>query len=107
MPDIKPVGAKPIGYFRECDTDERIIREQDSYTCQHCNFVGRKTPGSQGTLKLHWCKSCMGLICPICRTQPCDPIERKMERCERGGPFFLEDDPRRKPLPFLRQILRD
>jgi hypothetical protein len=89
MPRI--VGSKAIGYL--CETGEgRIVRECDTFTCQHCGKIvpvppmakANETPGGQ-------CKGCMGLVCTACYDRGgCDPLEKKLERQERIGRWRRE-----------------
>jgi hypothetical protein len=85
-------GSKAIGY--ECETGPGgIVRENDTFTCQHCNVIVTIQPmcrpedlqfGGQ-------CKGCMGLICLKCYNKGgCDPIEKKIERHEARARLWRE-----------------
>lgn len=88
-------GSKPIGYFYVWGNEEdKILRECDTFTCQHCNTIvpvrplcpPNEMPGGQ-------CKGCMGLICTKCYAKGgCDHIEKKLERQERLGRWHRQYD---------------
>lgn len=69
--------------------DGRVVHEQDSFTCGHCNsvvFVNAKTdPASLGGV----CKLCMTMTCAHCTAKAkCDPFEKKLERMESRDRFL-------------------
>ena len=72
---------KPGGYATINDP-ESGIEEMDAFTCRHCCRIthvrASQRPEDLGGL----CKLCMGLICTRCVGEPCDVIERKLERAE-------------------------
>jgi hypothetical protein len=73
---------RPGGYGVETSPDGKV-KEQDSFTCKHCNRVvfvnARQHPEDAGG----FCSLCSGLICPHCVGKGCDTFEAKLERLER------------------------
>lgn len=70
------------GYLSVFDP-EGTHREEDSFTCFHCNKIvfvpARASPTSLGGL----CYVCNELICPACVEKgACDPLEEKLKRQE-------------------------
>jgi hypothetical protein len=81
---FKPGGSTPKGYLLETGP-ERVVKEADTFTCQHCNRVVYVRPFcSPSDIEFGGqCKGCMGLICLSCYDKPgCDHIEKKLERAE-------------------------
>ena len=79
---IKAEGGKPLGYLYETG-DGKVVRENDTGTCQHCSKVFNVDPGPAGKLKLTWCKKCMGLVCPQCAANPCFRFVDEQEKLQR------------------------
>ena len=74
-----------VGYLAYTDPDPRRSKEGRTFTCQHCSRVTYVPPGGDPADIGGLCKLCMGLICPRCVALGyCDPIEKKIERMERG-----------------------
>jgi len=79
---IRAPGSKALGYL--CETgDGKIVRENDTGTCQHLGEVFKIDPGPKGKLTLNWCKKCMGLVCPKCATKPCIKFIDEQEKLQR------------------------
>ncbi len=79
---------RPQGYGIET-RDGKVIGEEDSFTCGHCNTIvfvkPRQDPADMGGL----CKLCMRLTCPVCAGKAsCDPFEKKLERMESRDRFL-------------------
>lgn len=79
---------KPGGYAVWTDADGQV-KETDTFTCHHCQFVvfvpARTDPANLGGL----CKQCMGLICPTCVAKGiCTPFEKALEQMEARGRFL-------------------
>lgn len=92
---IPAAGRKALGYLVETGGGQ-IVREVDTFTCQHCNHIGKVQPfkdadqSGSGAI----CHGCGGLICVGCLERArqsdvpkCDHIERKLERQERSLRF--------------------
>lgn len=67
-----------------CITDpDEGIRECDTVTCFHCQYVvhvkPKMDPADMGGL----CKLCMKLICPRCVGKECSPFLKRVELEER------------------------
>lgn len=66
-----------------------IVKEQDSFTCGHCQQVILVKPKQKGEDVGGLCKICMSLICPVCAGKlTCDPWEKQMERIESRSRFL-------------------
>lgn len=75
----------PGGLLTISDPDaKREHIEIDTFTCVHCNRIKKVPPGT-ATVRVTWCKRCMGRICRWCAQFSCDPIEKKLERQEKLG----------------------
>ena len=72
---------KPQGYAILFDAGG-IHNEADSFTCGHCNAITLVKPKMDPTELGGLCKCCMRMICKRCVGQPCDVIEKKLERME-------------------------
>lgn len=88
-----PVGSKALGYLHVW-SEGKIIRECDTFTCQHCNQIvpvppmcrPNDVPGGQ-------CKGCMGLVCTSCYDKGgCTTIEKWCEEQERKGRWSRQYD---------------
>lgn len=86
-------GSKALGFLTVYG-EGKIVRECDTFTCQHCNTIvpvppmakGNDMPGGQ-------CKGCMGLVCTQCYDKGgCDHIEKKLERFERRSRWHRQYD---------------
>ena len=67
----------------------QLIKEQDSFTCHHCQRVVLVAPRQKGEDIGGMCKVCMGLICPVCVGEGrCETWEKKMERQEARERFL-------------------
>lgn len=95
---IPAVGKKALGCLQEIGNGG-VVREADTFTCQHCNRVGLVQPfkGVEESGSGAMCYGCGGLICLGCLKRSrhndvpkCDHIERKLERAERAGRFYRE-----------------
>lgn len=62
--------------------DEFQTKRHATFTCAHCNTIHvvpvHCRPEDLGGL----CKICMGLTCPKCTGNACDPFEEKLKRME-------------------------
>lgn len=72
---------KPGGYAFLFD-ENGIMKEADTTTCGHCNKITHIKPMMDPADMGGLCKCCMRLICACCVGQPCDVIEKKLERAE-------------------------
>jgi hypothetical protein len=70
--------------------DGKVIEEEDSFTCVHCNTIvfvkPKQDPAEMGGV----CRLCSGLspayICQHCEgLGTCDPFEKKLLRMEARG----------------------
>lgn len=95
---IPALGKKATGYLVEFG-DGRIVREVDTFTCQHCNSVGKVRPfqDAEASGSGAICHGCGGLVCIGCVQRArqngvprCDHIERKLERQERSAQFHRD-----------------
>lgn len=73
------------GVWHDPDADQPI-KEVDSYSCGHCQYVvfvgAKKDPAALGGL----CKVCMRLVCPRCTAAgECKPFEKMLEEIEARG----------------------
>lgn len=72
---------KPGGYVCE-SVDGKIIREADSFTCNHCSRMV-EVPYKQDPAKLGgFCGGCGKLVCSGCVGKGCRPIEKWLEEQE-------------------------
>lgn len=95
---IPAVGKKALGYLVETG-EGRVVREVDTFTCQHCCRIGKVQPfkGADESGSGAMCHGCGGLICLGCVKRSrqndvprCDHIERKLERAERSARFHRD-----------------
>lgn len=66
---------------------ERPTRENDTFTCGHCNCVVFVKPMADPATYGGWCGGCSRLICPACEqkkveTLSCAPFEKWLEQQE-------------------------
>lgn len=66
---------------------ERPTKENDTFTCGHCNCVVFVKPAADPATYGGFCGGCYRLICPSCeavkaRTLQCAPFERWLEAQE-------------------------
>lgn len=62
---------------------EGFVKENDTFTCSHCQRITVLRPMCDPTEAGGLCKCCMGLICGPCVDRGgCDPIEKKLARAE-------------------------
>lgn len=80
---------RPGGYSTLITPDGPTV-EADTFTCAHCNKVVEVPPRADVNF-ISMCRCCMKPICnsPRCNNFACDPIEKKLDRAEKGGSFFL------------------
>ena len=76
---------RPQGYGVEF-SPEGIVKEEDSFTCGHCNAVVFVAPLADPSSFGGFCRLCMRHVCEPCAGQGgCDPFEKKLERMESKG----------------------
>lgn len=64
-------------------------KENDLFTCGHCQKVVTFEPGELPEDAGGLCKVCNRLICKACHgLGKCEPFERKLERMEARAAFF-------------------
>jgi hypothetical protein len=88
---------KPQGYALETDNFTHLtVREQDTFTCNHCGRVTHVKPFCDPADLGGHCKMCDKLICKKCAYlaslgKPCATLEKKLDRMEKhlaaGGAF--------------------
>lgn len=65
-----------------------LLKENDTATCGHCQFVMVLPPAPQGKIIVRVaspCGMCGKFICDRCKAKGiCDPWEKQMERMERA-----------------------
>jgi len=66
---------------------DRPTKENDTFTCGHCNRVVFVKPDADPVTYGGWCGGCTRLICPACeaekvRTLACRPFEKWLEQQE-------------------------
>jgi hypothetical protein len=63
--------------------DGKVTREDDGYTCAHCNGMVMVKPKQRPEDIGGWCRLCAKAICPRCAGKGrCDPFERKLDALE-------------------------
>lgn len=72
---------KPQGYAVITHADGKVT-EFDTMTCVHCNRLTHIKPGVRPEDMGGFCYACNKPICAKCVGQPCDVIEKKLERAE-------------------------
>lgn len=72
---------KPGGYALWMDPEGN--KEQDTFTCNHCNTVVYVKAAASPTEAGGWCNLCMRLLCMNCAGKECVPFEKKMEMWEK------------------------
>ena len=71
---------RPQGYA--CITSPDGVRETDTFTCRHCQYITHVKAGAKAEDLGGLCKICMGLICSRCVGGGCNPWEKQMEQQE-------------------------
>ena len=67
---------------------DRPPKEEDSFTCGHCQKVTFVKPGQRADDLGGLCKVCMNLICPECvDLMICEPFEEKLKKSEAKARF--------------------
>lgn len=67
----------------------KIIKEQDSYTCFHCQRVVMVQPRQKGEDVGGYCGVCKKLICPVCVGKgSCNPWQEQMAKIEARERFL-------------------
>ena len=77
---------RPRGTIIVADDSGRETH-RDTLQCAHCGLHWIHEPGS-GRVR-GFCMRCMGPTCGAQACDACDPVEKKLDRAERGGPFLL------------------
>jgi hypothetical protein len=89
-----------MGYLRIDDPDpwrsrgQVSVLEQDTFTCVHCGHIVKLvlkprinrplTCNEVDAKNVSWCSRCNDYICDPCRATPCDPMQAKLDRWEKG-----------------------
>ena len=84
------------------------VVENDTATCCHCNRIIKLVHSDPKLGRLLWeqnvkkvlvCRKCIGssgaknaIVCALCSTRPCNPMERQLDKMERGarGRFYCD-----------------
>lgn len=72
---------RPGGYGVLTDANGKQ-HEHDSFTCSHCQRIVAVKPFMDPAAIGGLCYVCSKHICPQCVGQPCDEIQRKLDRWE-------------------------
>lgn len=88
------------GYMEKTDPDPQrskgqvSIYKNDCVACCHCGRIIKLIKGDPKPFRIIWeqnvkkmsvCRNCMQPVCTPCTSLPCDPIEKKLERAEKGS----------------------
>jgi hypothetical protein len=76
---FRPGSYQTWEYPDEGPRHKRLV-EMDGYTCQHCMHNVKVTK----QVDVHWCKTCMGVICDRCWNKPCSPFMKRIEELEKA-----------------------
>jgi hypothetical protein len=75
-----------FGYLVE-QGPQGVVRECDTATCGHCQFVMQLPPAPEGRVIVRIaapCGMCRRFVCDQCKAKGgCEPWEKRMERMER------------------------
>ncbi len=78
---------RPQGYATQT-VDGKIVEEQDTYTCGHCNSIVFVKPKEDPSKMGGFCTMCMSHTCAKCAGEgSCTPFEKKLEEMERRDRF--------------------
>lgn len=65
--------------------EEGVLREQDTFTCCHCNTIVFVKPAAPPSESGGFCRLCMKPTCGPCADKgECTPFEKKLEAIERS-----------------------